>query len=229
MYFKEFTLREFCNAISEEFGINENASSDLTKLTDVANDVVFKRFNIKPSDKVYFISGSARLYLSEGIRKLFNLTKPVGDLDIVIPDKQIWIDAGLEEEYNRGVFKPVDDGSIEVFHVWDPSLGGDDAYAHVKVRSESEIMNDLTQQGGYWFMSLYDVIDYKISLNRDKERDIVQLIGNYSEAMKSGDKKLKMNILKKIITGLGREEANKFFARIGSEIEVGNRRVREEE
>ena len=114
--------------------------------------LIFDKFNIKKDDKKYFISGSARLYLSEEISELFNLTKPVGDLDVVIPDKELWINAGLEKEYNEGVFKPTKDGSMEVFNVWDPSKSGDELYATTKVRSPSEIMNDLTFHDGYWYM-----------------------------------------------------------------------------
>ena len=225
IYFKEFTLKEVCSDIEKDYPITEVVSPQLVSLLNRANDAIFDRFNIKPSDKEYFISGSARLYLSKEISELFNLTKPVGDLDIVIPNKERWINADLEKEYNAGVFKPVDDGSMEVFNVWDPSKSGDDAYATTKVRSESEIMNDLTFHNGYWYMSLYDVIDYKLGLNRSKEAGVVNLIKKYSKAMRNGDTEKKSEFLKKIVLGLGKTEAKKFFSRIGAEIESGNRRI----
>lgn len=224
-YFKEFTLKEVCADIEKDYPITEVVSTQLVGLLNRADDAIFNRFNIKPSDKEYFISGSARLYLSEEISELFNLTKPVGDLDVVIPDKEIWINADLEKEYNAGVFKPTKDGSMEVFNVWDPSKSGDDLYATTKVRSESEIMNDLTFHNGYWYMSLYDVIDYKLGLDRTKEAGVVSLIKQYSKAMRDGDTHKKSEFLKRIVLGLGKTEAKKFFSRIGAEIESGNRRI----
>jgi hypothetical protein len=225
IYFKEFTLKEVCSDIEKDYPITEVVSPQLVSLLNKADELIFDKFNIKKGDKKYFISGSARLYLSEEISELFNLTKPVGDLDVVIPDKELWINAGLEKEYNEGVFKPTKDGSMEVFNVWDPSKSGDELHATTKVRSPSEIMNDLTFHDGYWYMSLYDVIDYKLGLDRKKEAGVVSLIKKYSKAMRNGDKNKKSEFLKKIVVGLGKTEAKKFFSRIGAEIESGNRRI----
>ena len=225
MYFKEFTLKEVCSDIEKDYPITEVVSPQLVNLLNRANELVFDKFNIKKSDKEYFISGSARLYLSEEISELFNLTKPVGDLDVVIANKELWINAGLEKEYNEGVFKPTNDGSIEVFNVWDPSKSGENSYATTKVRSHSEIMNDLTLHNGYWYMSLYDVIDYKLGLNRNKEAGVVSLIKKYSKAMRDGDTNKKSEFLKRVVVGLGKTEAKKFFSRIGAEIETANRRI----
>jgi hypothetical protein len=45
------------NPLTEELG------GGLAPLLKEANTVIFQKFNINPEDKVYFISGSARLYL----------------------------------------------------------------------------------------------------------------------------------------------------------------------
>tara|TARA_R100000908_G_C3748648_1_gene143537 strand:+ start:1275 stop:1985 length:711 start_codon:yes stop_codon:yes gene_type:complete len=224
-YFKEFTLREVCADIEKDYPITEVVSPQLVSLLNRADELIFDKFNIKKEEKKYFISGSARLYLSKEISELFNLTKPVGDLDVVIPNKELWINAGLEKEYNEGVFKPTKDGSMEVFNVWDPSRSGDDLYATTSVRNSSEIMDDLTFHEGYWYMSLYDVIDYKLGLDRRKEAGVVSLVKQYSKAMRNGDTDKKSEFLKRMVLGLGKTETKKFFSRIGSEIESGNRRI----
>jgi hypothetical protein len=70
--------------------------------------------------------------------------------------------------------------NIEVFTVWAPNRTP--GYENIEVRSEQEIMGDLEQFEGYWFMGLQDVIDYKDKMGRDKEVALSQLIKQYEEA-----------------------------------------------
>ena len=75
-YFKEFTLREVCADIEKDYPITEVVSPQLVSLLNRADELIFDKFNIKKEEKKYFISGSARLYLSKEISELFyNLKK----------------------------------------------------------------------------------------------------------------------------------------------------------
>jgi hypothetical protein len=202
IYIKEVILTEFWSTLEEDLEINEG-DSGLTDLIGQANDLIFKKFNIDPTNRVYFIAGSARLYLYPSLREAFNLTGTIGDLDIVIPDKQLWINAGLESEYTKGgIYRPTNDGSVEVFDVWDPSKAGG-AYADVKVRTTKEVMNGSTLVNGYYFMNLKDVMDYKTSLSRDKEKEVLDLVTQYA----NGDKGTKTGFLKMIIQIIGLKKA----------------------
>ena len=40
-------------------------------------------------------------------------------------------------------------------------------------------MSELEEDGGYWFMALQDVLDYKGQMNRAKEAAVAQLILNF--------------------------------------------------
>ena len=209
IYIKEIMLTEFWSTLEEDLEINEG-DSGLTDLIGKSNELIFKKFNIDPKDRVYFIAGSARLYLHPPLREAFNLTGSIGDLDIVIPDKQLWINAGLENEYNQGgIYRPTQDGSIEAFDVWDPSKAGG-AYADVKVRSTQEVMGAATFINGYYFMSLRDVMDYKTSLSRDKEKEVVELINYYAKS-EFGDK---VSFLRKIIQIIGLKKTREFLGAV---------------
>ena len=67
--------------------------------------MIFKKFRILPNNKSYFIAGSARLYLYPKLRDAFGLTGTIGDLDLVIPNEQLWVNAGLQEELKNGGIK----------------------------------------------------------------------------------------------------------------------------
>jgi hypothetical protein len=43
-------------------------------------------------------------------------------------------------------------------------------------------VGDAVEKGGYNFMSIGDVIDYKLKMNREKEKAVVDLIGRFREA-----------------------------------------------
>lgn len=64
---------------------------------------------------------------------------------------------------------------IEAFDIWAPNrLPG---YENVKVRSTEETLKNAVKVGGYYYMSVRDVVDYKWQLGREKEEEILKLIG----------------------------------------------------
>jgi hypothetical protein len=170
-------FENFFKELQEEYPLNEEANPALQELLKKADELVFKKFGINPSDKVYFIAGSAALYLFPILRDKLDLRSTVGDLDIVIPDPKYWKQAGLE---GQTVYRPGEDKRIEAFIGWDPSKAGGE-YANVSVRSTSDILKDSFQSQGYWFMSLIDIFDYKMKLGRPKEKDILDKIKAYQE------------------------------------------------
>jgi len=208
IYLKEVFLREFWGRLEKDLQIDEVASPGLAKLLSQADKLIFEKFNITPSDKVYFIAGSARLYLYPELRDAFDLGSSIGDLDIVIPDTNLWVKAGLDKELEAGgIYRPVSDGSIEAFTVWDPSKAGG-AYEDTTVRPTSEILQGASQVGGYYYMSFMDIMDYKTKLNRDKEKEVVDLIKQYTQ----GSFKDKKEFLRRIINSIGTEKAKELFA-----------------
>jgi hypothetical protein len=205
IYVKEVVLKEFWKELDESMVAGYDQG--LNRLLDVAETIIFEKFKIQPKDKQYFIAGSARLFIYPKLKEAFGLTGNIGDLDIVIPNKQLWINAGLENEWNaNGIYRPTSDGSIEAFNIWDPSKAGG-AYADVQVRSTAEVMNDCSFINGYWFMSLMDVMDYKTSLNRDKEKEVVELIDRYRVSNKV-DKQV---FLRGIVRLIGLDNTKKFI------------------
>ena len=208
IYLKEVFLREFWTELEEDLQLDEAIDPGLSKLLGEANKIVFEKFGIRKSDKVYFIAGSARLYLYPELRDAFGLKGSIGDLDIVIPDKEIWKKAGLEKELQAGgIYRPTSDGSIEVFTEWSPAKAGGQ-YADTKVRSTDEILQSASPVGGYYYMSFFDVMDYKTKLGREKEKEVVDLIGKYRE----GSIKDKREFLRQIVSSIGADQAKELFA-----------------
>ena len=82
IYTKDIILRDFWNRLEEGLEINEGESG-LKDYLSKADEIIFKKFGINPSDKVYFIAGSARLYLYPELREAFGLTGQIGDLDFI--------------------------------------------------------------------------------------------------------------------------------------------------
>lgn len=185
-------LENFFQGLQEEISLNEEVDPNLQKLLNTADEIVFKKFGINPQDKVYFIAGSAALYLYPELREKFDLRDTIGDLDIVIPDSKYWKKAGLEDQT---IYRPKEDKRIEVFTKWDPSKAGGE-YANVNVRSTNTILNNAVQTNGYWFMPLRDILDYKLKLDRVKEKDIVSLIKSYQGGSKAEKIKFLRDILK---------------------------------
>lgn len=208
IYLQEVILKEIWQELEEELQLDENVDAGLASLLKEADKIVFEKFGIdhtKPG--TYFIAGSARLYLFPELREIFNLKGTLGDLDIIIPDKNLWIKAGLKNELSKGgIYRPTSDGSIEVFTEWNPSKAGG-AYADTQVRSTAEIMRSSNSIGGYYYMSLADVIDYKVKLGRDKEQEVVSLVKQYL----NGDIKDKKEFLRLVVQTVGKENARKFL------------------
>lgn len=207
--YNQALISEFWRTLEEELLIDEGASG-LENLIQQANEIIFKKFGINPSERKYCIVGSARLYLYPTLREAFGLEGTIGDLDIVIPGKEDWINAGLEENWNKGgIYRPTEDGSIEAFNVWDPSRAGGQ-YADVQVRSTQEVIKDATLINGYYFMSFYDIIDYKTAMGREKEQEIVNLIKKYQESGLDNRK----GLLRRMAKIIGIDKTKEFLGKI---------------
>ena len=195
-------FENFFKELQEEYPLNEESNPALQNLLAKADKLIFEKFGINPKDKVYFIAGSAALYLFPTLRDKLDLRSTVGDLDIVIPDPKYWKQAGLE---GQTVYRPKKDKRIEAFIEWDPSKAGGD-YAHVTVRSTPDILKDSFQSQGYWFMSLIDVFEYKMKLGRPKEKDILDLIKSFQE----GNIADKLSLVRKLLSFYKKEETGLF-------------------
>ena len=208
IYIREVFLKSVLRELDEMFPIDESLDPGLTQLLNKANTIVFDKFGIDPSEKgKYFIAGSARLYLSSPLRDAFNLKGSLGDLDIVIPDEELWRKAGLEKELaNGGIYRPTNNGTIEVFTKWDPAKAGGE-YANTKVRSTDEINRESEFHGGYYFMSQADVLDYKMKLSREKDDEVVDLARNFIQ----GGKKDRNGFIRKFIQIVGKDNARRFL------------------
>ena len=202
--YKQIQLDEFWNGIEEQLLSEAGEDAGLSSLLSEANQVVFEKFNINPKERVYFIAGSARLYLYPELRTYFGL-KPIGDLDVIVPEKQLWVNAGLTNAWNNnGIYRPTNE--IEVFNLWLPAKSGEQ-YANTQVRDTKTILASATFVNGYYFMPIRDIVDYKLKLSREKEAVVVNLVAKY---MNNGQDK--MNILKNIISLIGKENTKTLFA-----------------
>jgi len=207
-------IDEFWKQVEVSYMSGEvSISPRLKGLLDDADTLIFEKFGLKPTDNVYFIAGSARLHLEPKLKKVFTLRGDIGDLDMVIPDKQIW-ERALEKgtlpkdeviyDESRGyAYRPKSNKVIEVFSVWNPAFGGEE-YADTTVRSGDEIVRDSVQKGGYYFMSIGDVIDYKLKMNREKEKDVVNLINKFRQA--SDTEENMEHFFRKLIEIIGEKE-----------------------
>jgi hypothetical protein len=222
-FFKELQEEEF--ALEED--VNIESSTVLQGLLEQGNELIFDRFGIKPSEKKYFIGGSAALYLYPSLRTQLGAVSTIGDLDVVIPGEENWkillanktapnVELGekekaegkfkvtdealFESNYNAGIYRPeeVKKKEIEAFKEWRPDLAPKDKgdiVQNVDVRSTATILQKAIFKDGYWYMSLRDIIDYKLKLGRKKEKDIADIIAKY-KAGEFGDKK---DFLKKLL------------------------------
>ena len=209
IYIREFFLREFWGNVSEDL-LSEVDTTSINNLLRIADELIFKKFRILPNNRSYFIAGSARLYLYPNLRDAFGLEGTIGDLDLVIPNTELWLKAGLQEELqNGGIYRPTQDGSVEAFTVWDPSKAGG-SYADVSVRSTNEILANADLIDGYYYMSMSDVADYTTKLSRDKAQEVVNLINYYKES-NTGDKR---SFLRLIIKAIGLNNTKEFLSGI---------------
>jgi hypothetical protein len=203
---RKIIINELWSMMNNEFQLHEILDSKLSNLLNIANKTVFEKFNIDPKNKVYFIAGSARLHLYPDLKNAFDFKEDVGDLDVIIPNKKYWVEAGLEKEYNEGFYRPFNDNSIEVFHTWDPSKAGG-SYSNVNVRNTNDILRDSNFIDGYYFMNMLDVIDYKVKLNRDKEKQIVDIVHRFIR----GDFKDRSSFLRKMTNAIGINKTKDIF------------------
>jgi len=222
IYLKEVYLKKFCEDLEESLQLAENiGNADLSSLLQKADKIIFPRFGIKPGDRnKYFIGGSAHLHLYPEVSALLN-DKP-GDLDIVIPGQAEWdylakyLDHNKipynKEELAQGIFRPEGkEGPIEAFREWDPAKLDPEKYKDTRFTPTPVILRTSNRKsiGGYYFMPLYDIVDYKMKLNRTKEEKITNLLAQYISAT---DEKEKQNIKNQILQLFaGNEVAAKSF------------------
>lgn len=214
IYNNEILIPEFWDKFQSELIIDEEAVVGITNLIQSANDLVFKKFNITPNDRQYFIAGSAILYIYPQLKDVFQITKPLGDLDIVIPNKQLWLNAGLQNELNAGVYEPNKD--IEVFDIWKPSKAIEGAGKEVidsKTRPTNQILSEAVQINGYYFMPLQDVIAYKVALSRPKEKEFVDLIYKLEK-----NEITKQKFLHDLINGIGKDNTRILLNKIKEDV-----------
>jgi len=183
------------------------ASPGLKTLLQLADEHVFKPMGIAPTDNVYFIAGSARIYLQPDIIASFKIDRKIGDLDIVIPGQEYWANAGKEAEYDAGAWEfEVNGKELSVFTKWDPRKS-DELVRDYDVASTSDILNRADLVDGHWFMDFADIADYKMRLNREKEQ---QFVGLYTSYMNSSPMKRGM-VLRKIVNAIGLDSARQFL------------------
>lgn len=181
-------------------------SSKLQTLLDLADKHVFEPMGIDPNDQAYFIAGSARIFLYPELIKAVNIDRDIGDIDIVVPDRKYWKNAGKEDLYSKGWEFEVDGKELSVFSSWDPRKGADQA-ADYQVADTRDILNRADQLEGHWFMDFADIIDYKMRLGREKEEQFVKLFMRY----KNSSPQERAVILRRIIRLIGRKNAEQFL------------------
>ena len=190
-------------ALEETIILDEGGNNRLSSLINEADKVLFPAFGIKPSEKKYFIAGSARLYLYPGLPEFINkitsefggvdIPLEPGDLDVVIPNKEDWVtlESNLSKKINKEkyqntlskfIYRPQELGltqtDIEAFDIWAPNRAGGE-YATTEVDDTNIILNRATPYNGYYFMSIQDVLSYKTQMSRDKEAKIARLIEDF--------------------------------------------------
>jgi len=117
------------------------------------------------------------------------------------------------EELDKNIWRPTSDGSIEAFNRWAPQLAGVKGAKDFSVRSSNDILQEaiLNPIGGYYFMPMIDIIDYKLALNRKKEQKIVKYLFKFRNAKSEKQKnKIKQRLL--AVFGNDEGEADGFLA-----------------
>lgn len=147
----------------------------------------FENFPLTVGDLDFVIPGESEWktlynnYTNKDSEYLKKVGKIIGEKNIpVVMErfKKQW------EQYGGEIYRPGPNGlklskkDIEAFTTWRPDLASD-AEDGVKVRSTSQILKDAVKVGGRYYMSIYDVFDYKQKLGREKEQAIVQLLGKF--------------------------------------------------
>jgi len=147
----------------------------------------FENFPLTVGDLDFVIPGESEWktlynnYTNKDSEYLKKVGKIIGEKNIpVVMErfKKQW------EQYGGEIYRPGPNGlklskkDIEAFTTWRPDLASD-AEDGVKVRSTSQILKDAVKVGGRYYMSIYDVFDYKQKLGREKEQAIVKLLGKF--------------------------------------------------
>jgi hypothetical protein len=206
----EVLLKKFCESLEEELNEAEAPSSGLTALLNEAKIKVFDKYKINPETRTYFLAGSARLYLYPKVQEVMNV-KPIGDLDIVIPSlptitKELAKTSTTTDTTTNKTSEPIKiikpgekvaiTNEIEIFDKWDPTKAKPEGAKDFSVRSTNDILKDAKLVNGYYYMSLFDVMDYKLNLNRDKEKNLTIYLSNYLGA---SDEQAKNKIKEQIL------------------------------
>jgi hypothetical protein len=214
--------------LSEADVLQEADPTKLNLLLKNAKVLIFDAFGFAPSERKYFIAGSARLFknpmLLKALNELDSKTWPmdIGDLDVIVPNESDWQNlyknyTTTDSEFIKKIGKVIGEQNvpkivekfkaqwqqfggkvyrpglgknglglvkedIEVFTYWDPKLAKDPGAKDFDVRSDQEILKDAVNLTGFYFMSIYDVMDYKSKLSREKERELVKFIQQFIES-----------------------------------------------
>jgi hypothetical protein len=212
-------IKEFSDDLEKSISeASVSPSSRLKMLLRKADSTVFKPFGIKPSQQKYFIAGSARIYLYPELVKSLNL-KPIGDLDIVVPDNTYWnhVEKYIQQYPNDAVgpkeiemkrYSPTPEEDIDVFDAWLPKYD-EESTGNFEVRNTDIILKNARNLGGYYYMSFYDIIDYKFALKREKEKPIIDLLIKYKNASDSEKETIKKQVMS--IVGNDSREADEFL------------------
>ena len=190
---RERMMHLFCEELETQIKESVEVNPKLEAFLNEAQGIIFDKMEVKPTDKGrYFVAGSARLYLYPDLAAIMNLKGDPGDLDIVVTDPNAWkvleskidsIDPKLRNDVaNNRIFRPTAPGNtLEAFDEWKPGLAVKDK-SEVKdtsVRSTDKIQADAKLVKGYYYMSMYDILDYKLKLGRDKEKLLAEYLVQY--------------------------------------------------
>lgn len=203
---KEELKKRFWLDVENSLLKEQSMPPKLSRLLQAAQSSVFgdtSKLKLDPKDKSYFIAGSARLYLYPTLKQILDLPGLI-DLDVIVPNKEIWNNAGIKPKY-----KPAKD--IEVFDVWDPSKADAPNAKDTTVRPTNVILGESNEIFGYYFMPIYDIVDYKLSLNRQKEQAITVYLAKYIKASDEDKKQLRDEIVKAFGV-VGSKEAEDFLS-----------------
>jgi hypothetical protein len=214
---REVLLKRFCEDL-EAAVQPRTATARLASLLQESQKLIFEPFGLDNTKQDYFIAGSARLYLYPELQEVLKL-KPIGDLDLVIPGKQHWqtLNTFLQNNPNPKIKQAdVDEGRyipheyIEAFDEWLPKYD-EEAVKDFSVRSTTDILKNSKLIDGYYYMSLYDIMDYKLNLNRDKEKQLTNLLINYQRAKNDSEKQEIKKYVLTLFSG-DEEDAKDFLA-----------------
>lgn len=207
---REQMMQSFCEELELQIKGSVQVNPKLQEYLTEAEKIIFAPMGIKPTEKgKYFIAGSARLYLYPDLATIMNLKGSPGDLDIVVTDQNAWntlaknetLDPSLRDDVkNKHIFRPTSpENTLEAFDEWKPGLAVKDKkeVQDTSVRSSDEIQKSAKLVGKYYYMSMYDILDYKLKLGRDKEKPLAEYLVEYHNQK---DPQRKQEIQKNILS-----------------------------